>query len=651
MNMKRIIVSLMVLLLTVINVKAQLLSYPDNGDIGIPSGYVEMNTQVPQTDFYINPNIDGVVSWSNNTKISYTFSGYTGEHGYANNIYNAPTTCPSLVRKPTQDFASGTDYFATPFGYGGFGFTTNPTFKMLPPFTFKTITVPAHMKPSGAICNKGTVKTWQDKDGIHAQRYAFVFDTDGISPIGETPYRSEILIAGASYYSPNVGANLSMNPSCTFAVAYYKDWDTKNLNYMDLWATVTEWGDVSPWLTYKININKTWNSYVLNNKSSYQMQYSIGSPAISIIDDGKVRLNAVVPKCWKWCTGNLCKVREWFCDNYVMGWDYGSSLVPTIKDIGDNSNIVNNYISPYGAYFKPLNKSPFYSATGAFVVRDQSGGCFGQGANSDCPYYSGMRCSNFGCVFFWAEGEGNFGGDKIKLNGVTTLWEGYKKAYYDDLVFRMTRNDANNTMITQELPMFTKQGTNKFDHWSAGADINDIGHVAVVGVVKYPNGMQTEPLKEQTDVIGNFVNATGAKTGAEFRVFEENIGEQWDSSVAINNQDEVLFCAKSYGTDCGGYGIYCRMYDWNTRLPLTNTFRVNSFNSLIFDTEEDQNTAQSYGEWSFPVSTQANRQTGDFSVTYSYPNYEWINNKSKLGIPASYGAGYEVQSTLLIRKR
>jgi hypothetical protein len=75
------------LMFAVIEVNAQLLSHPDNESIGIPSGYVETNAQVPNTNMYLNPNVDGITSWSNNTLISYTFSGYAGSKGYANNVY------------------------------------------------------------------------------------------------------------------------------------------------------------------------------------------------------------------------------------------------------------------------------------------------------------------------------------------------------------------------------------------------------------------------------------------------------------------------------------------------------------------------------------------------------------------------------------
>lgn len=653
--MKKIFITIFVIVtLFTTEIYSQLLTYPNSGDVGIPAGYIEINAQIPNTNMYLNPTVNGSPSLNTCTQISYTFSGFLD--GYANNVYNPPTTCNSLVYKPLQNYASNTNYFMTLMGYGGFPFSTN-SFTMLTPQVFKIITTSSHMKPSGAVCDKGTAKIWQVKDaGIYGQRFEFIKDINGIV-VGERPYGNEWRIAPASYYSSRIGPNISMNASCDFAVIFMNDWNAQNVNYADIFVKIYNWNNAAGNFNYYIpryavTQHKSWAQYITDNKWQYQMQMSIGSPTVSILDSGEFIFSATIPKGWKWCDSSdtPCKHGEYFADNYVMGWKYRADISSFIK-LGDTKNTTNNTQTPYGTDFKILNKIPFYTATGTFVVRDQSGGCFGQGHNSDCAYHQNLSCSSYGCIHSWVEGFGNYGGDKIKLNGITSTWNGKDRAYYDDLVFRLTKNDAAGTSITEEIPMFRKQGAYQFDHWSPGGDINDLGHIATVGVCKYCTTMQTQPLKQLTDVIGSFVNPNGTNRTDEFSVFEDSIGEQWNPAVAINNFDEVLYCTKSANTDCGGYGVYCKMYDWNTGAALTNQFRVNPFNSLKVDTEEDQNTEQSYTEWSFPLSVKADRKTGNFLITYSYPNDEYVNPASRLGIAASYGKGTIAMSTLLIRKK
>lgn len=622
--MNKIWLIIIFLLFSAVRASACILSYPEDGHVGMPAGYNEISAQVTNTGMYLTPSISGSTYNTTNTFLSYYYLDQ-----YSKNVYNPPTTCNSLVFRPTQDFADETNYFAQVVGSEGFSFTTDPYLFSAGETTFKTYPSPSHHKPVSAMCDTMSVKVWQEKTlGIRAQRYEFIYDANG-NFIEERPLGAEIAVGNSSaFYSPDIGPSVAMNKSCQFVIGYMKDWNYRNLNYMDLWAKKYDKNGNLLTSTY---INRSWPDYVIQHKSLYLMQYDVSSPSVGIDSSGAYVVNVVVPKCYLSCSG-CTKVKNYACDNYVMAWRY-SPDGSTVTNLGSNENIINNVWTPYGSTFYPVNKVPFMDSN--YNTRNLSAGCYGEGSAYDCPYHSHVAMSDYGIIVSWVEGQGNFGSD-----GNT--------AYYDDLLVRLFRNDAAGTPITPEKPMHTKQGTKQFDHWSPMCSINDTGKAACVGVCKYCNGMQTNPTIEMTDVFGRFMNPDGSwRSGIEFVVPEKNNYEQYNPAVAINNDNEVLFSWLSYGTDCGGYGVYSKLFDWNTGSALVDQFRVNTFNGLIVDTEEDVNVAQSNYTWSFSIGTAGNSR-GDFLVTYPYPNYLYLNPASKAGIPASYGQGYSIKSNLLL---
>lgn len=590
-------------------------TYPIDGSVGVPNGYTEISAyNSVGTGFTVNPIISG-----NTYQTTNTFLSYYWDSDLHKNVYYPVSSCLSLVYKPLQDYIPNADYQAQVTGSEVFTFSTNHLFSVGETVVKQTANYMRH-KPVSAICPQGSVTVWQDKDlGVIAQR----------SDLNSNKIGPEIVVtANAKFYSRDIGPSVAMNTSCQFVIAFMKDWNYWNIEHMDLYVKKYNWNGTLLVTSY---INKVWPDYVRQHKDSYQMQYDVSSPSVGIDSAGNYVVSFIMPKCFdRGC--DMCKVGQYQCDNYVMAWKYSADGT-VITKLGDTKNTDGNVWTPYGPSFIIVNKIPFMSSN--YITRDLSAGCFNQGSAYDCPYHSHVSMSDSNIVVTWIEGEGNMGGDNAAGGG-------WSNAFKDDPLIRVFTNAG--VAVTAEKPMATTQGTKGFDHWAVSSSVNNSGQIVGSWVEKYrPNST----LKQQTDVIGRFMNPDGTWRGDEFVVNEDRNYEQYNPGVTINDRNEVMYGWLSYGTHCGGLGVYAKMFDFNTGNGLTNQFRVNTFNDIIVDVEEDNNVNQSIYTWSFNTSLSSN-SFGDFIVTYQYPNRMFLNSASKAGIVASYGEGNQIRSNLFI---
>lgn len=117
------------------------------------------------------------------------------------------------------------------------------------------------------------------------------------------------------------------------------------------------------------------------------------------------------------------------------------------------------------------------------------------------------------------------------------------------------------------------------------------------------------------DGLGVFArrySAAGVAQGAEFQVNTYTLANQTQSTIALNDNGDLVVTWASQGQDGDGYGIYARRYT-NSGLPLENEFRVNTF------TTSDQSAARvaMNPDGSFVVAWSSAGQDGSGSGVYA----------------------------------
>jgi hypothetical protein len=476
-----------------------------------------------------------------------------------------------------------------------FYFTTG-SFESLGDFLITTSDTPVYFKPKVGICSDKYVIVWQDSvNGIQAQ----IFNISDNSPT-----TGIINIASNYYYSESMHPAVDMNNNCNWIVGYAKDYNAKNSSEL--------------WWEFKIfdsngNNTFTWNSsasmdpWVLSHKDPYGIQFDNEGVDVSISDDGDNLF--VFQSVYCYAAG-----RYYNCDNIIKGVLSHGLNGSNLHYIG-NSQSDNKWLSGAGVI---VNNPPYlhYDYSGG----DFSAGCGGAGSAYDCPYHVHTKISNKLAVISWIEYGGNSHGDNVPTS--------------DDPVMRVFDAKTGAAYGKEVAVNTTTRG--RFDQWGIVCSPNNNDLVVACTWVDFTGEDLTG-----AEIKGRFFNANSPITG-EVNINYKTDNDQLNPTVTYFD-DKFLFTWESNSTYAGGFGIYSRIFDHQGN-PVSKDLRVNSYNDIIWDTEEVNNKYQSYTTWSNPAASDCN-MNNECIFAWTLPDYMHTGGPGYSGY-TSHGKGYSMYANI-----
>ncbi|MBI5664350.1 MAG: thrombospondin type 3 repeat-containing protein [Nitrospirae bacterium] len=598
-------------------------THPDRYAIGVPT-YLPISVRLDSAVNPANVNISFIpplagisIDYKDDCNIlSYYYSSTTP-------VYRALENCYRLVFSTSDDLLPGTMYTATVSGGGiapySWIFTTGDLRPVSGEFAVKTYGYPSKRKPAVAMnANGAYVVVWQDSSiGIRAQR----FNASG-SPVG-----SEIPVASSVYYSEYHGPSVAMNDSGEFVVAF-KD---------NIYDGCSQQPLIIYWYVYKYSSNGNYMGgwylwhYLPNDYDDEELRNVIrpvGGPSVGIDASGRYIIVYAAPTCMDRCDdGNSC-LR---CDNSIFaGLVSADSL--SFTRLGDY-------------HFTHLGGNEYWARS------------YNTPMISQPPHPDYEWTENDHCLFF-TYNYAYYPTVAMAPNGTFVVtWLEFQCYEWDNVKARIYNSDGS--------PRTDKFQVNDYygmlglcDQEYPTPAINNNGNIAVVWGDRYRPSNPNIWL-DASDVYGRLYNyysisSDGQRTFAnqvtnEFQINNSaahtTAHDQWGPNIAMNENGDFTVAWQSNGQDGGGHGIYARRYN-SSATPISNEFRVNSYNSTMLDMEKHSN------ESTYPINEPSKtiwnekpgvaiNQYGDFVIAWGSYEYEHVNS-DRWGGMAGYGDGYGV---------